>query len=276
MYFDSYRQSPQFPYPTPFQDCLKVVNFVIDNAKEFRIDPKRVAVGGDSSGGNMAAAVALKLRSKIALQILLVPSLQFFNWKTTSFVENNEYFHDSINSHSSLVFVTNYLGVSPVHYVEFLENNHTSRSLKRSHLARRVDQRTWMRLDLVRNKNLLNSIDTDLEHGNEELSDTIEELITDPYVAPLMADDSMLRLTAEAYIVTCGYDIIRDDGVMYAERLKSLGHKVIHKNYPEGFHHALFFPHGPLRLQVGVNIVSDLVQFILERLCCSENTCDIL
>ena len=200
------------------------------------------------------------------MQLLIVPSLQFFNWKTTSFIENSEYFHDSINSPTSLVLVTNYLGISPVHYFDFLENNHTSRSLKRSHLASRVDQRTWMKPELVRNQHLIMSQNINLDHGNEELSDKIEELITDPYVAPLMADDRMLHNTPEAYIVTCGYDFIRDDGVMYAERLKFIGNQVTHKHYTAGFHHAWFFPHGPLRLKVGVEIVSDLIQYLIKRL----------
>lgn len=225
-----------------------------------------MAVGGDSSGGNLAAAISLYLRTKIALQILIVPSLQFFNWKTTSFIENTKFFHDSINSPTSVVFVTNYLGISPVHYFDLLENNHTSRSLKRSHLATRVDQKIWMNPKYIRNKNLLVSQNINLDHGNEELSDKIEELITDPYVAPLMADDRMLQNTAEAYIVTCGYDFRRDDGVMYAARLKHVGNKVTHHHYPSGFHHAWFFPHGPLRIKSGVDIVADLVKFLTDRL----------
>ncbi|KAH3889601.1 hypothetical protein DPMN_013660 [Dreissena polymorpha] len=200
----NYRQSPEYPYPVPLDDCLSVVNHVISNPANFRVDPNRIAVGGDSCGGNMAASIALRLRDKLAMQILVVPALQFLNFRTTAFIENTPYFHDSINSKDSLVFVTNYLGVSPNYYKYFLVNNHTTRSLKLSHMAARIDQRTWMRRDLVRNKHLLDKSAADLGIGYDYLADMIEEHITDPYFAPLMADDVMLRHTSEAYIVTCG------------------------------------------------------------------------
>ena len=262
----SYRLSPEFPFPAPLEDSLAVVNHVVTHPDEFRIDPHRVAVAGDSSGGNMAASIALRLKDRIAMQILVSPALQFFNFQTTSFVENMPYFHDSINSPAELVLVTNYLGIPPLDYQHLLANNHTSRSLKRSHWADRVDQRIWMRRDLVRNKHLLEQLHSDFSSNNDFLSDKLEELITDPYVGPLMADDKMLRSTPEAYIVSCGYDFFRDDGVMFAQRLMSVGNMVTHKHYPTGFHHAWLFPHGPLRVTVGVDIIKDLVKFLADRL----------
>lgn len=264
--FFSYRQSPEYPYPVPVNDCIAVFKYVTDNPKEFRIDPLRVAIGGDSAGGNMAASIALQHRERIAMQFILVPVLQMFNFKTTSFIENAYYFKDSINNPMSIVFVTNYLGISPVYYKDFLNNNHTSPRLKRSQNASLVDQRLWMKRDLVRNKPLIEDSNKDLNFGNVELSNNIESLITDPFVAPLMANNSLLQHLPEAYIVTCGYDFIRDDGVMYAERLKSAGTKVIHKHYSAGFHHAWLFPQGPLKISVGEQIVADLVEAIHTRL----------
>ena len=83
------------------------------NADELRIDPFRVAAGGDSAGGNMAGSMSLRYRKKIAMQFLIVPCLQIFNFRTTSFLENTESFSESINSPSSVVFVLNYLRISP-------------------------------------------------------------------------------------------------------------------------------------------------------------------
>lgn len=123
-----------------------------------------------------------------------------------------------------------------------------------------------MKRDFVRNQPLIEHLNKDLDFGNEALSNKIEKLITDPFAAPLMANDTLLRNIPEAYIVTCGYDFIRDDGVMYAERLKSAGTKVIHKHYSAGFHHAWFFPQGPLKINVAVEIVSDFVQSLVTRL----------
>lgn len=261
----NYRLSPEHPYPKPLKDCLHVVEYILNHSEQFRIDPMRVAVGGDSAGGNMAASIALKHGYNLSMQILIVPILQFFSFKTTSFIENSEYFHDSINSPKSLVFITNYLGLSPDYINDFLDNNHTSSGLKRSYFASYVDQKMWMRSGMVRNKHLL-ELPNQVDCGNQVLSNKIEHLITDPYVAPLMAKDVMLKQVPETYIVTCGYDFIRDDGVMFAERLKSIGNKVTHKHYDAGFHHSWFFPHGPLKIKIAERIVSDLVTMLSDRL----------
>ena len=47
-----------------FNDCYAVVNTVLVRADKYGIDKKRVVVAGDSAGGNLAAAIALKLRDE--------------------------------------------------------------------------------------------------------------------------------------------------------------------------------------------------------------------
>ena len=48
----SYRLSPEFPYPTPRDDCLEAYRYIVTHAVKMRLDPGRIAVGGDSAGGN--------------------------------------------------------------------------------------------------------------------------------------------------------------------------------------------------------------------------------
>jgi acetyl esterase len=72
-----YQKAPEHPYPIPFQDCYAALEWTISNASVLGIDPSAVGVGGDSAGGNLAAAVAIKARDKnldsLAFQLLIYP-----------------------------------------------------------------------------------------------------------------------------------------------------------------------------------------------------------
>lgn len=74
-----YRMAPEHVFPTAYDDSLAAVEWAVANAGMLRIDPKRLSVGGDSAGGNLAAAVAIGLRDtgKISLksQILVYPAV---------------------------------------------------------------------------------------------------------------------------------------------------------------------------------------------------------
>jgi acetyl esterase len=72
-----YRLAPEFRFPTAPEDCYASLLWVVRNAEKLDLDPRRVAVAGESAGGNLAAAVALMSRDRngppLALQLLEVP-----------------------------------------------------------------------------------------------------------------------------------------------------------------------------------------------------------
>lgn len=59
-----YRLAPEYKFPTGLEDSYAAIKYVAANAKKFHIDPKRISVGGDSSGGNYAAALCLMARDR--------------------------------------------------------------------------------------------------------------------------------------------------------------------------------------------------------------------
>jgi acetyl esterase len=72
-----YRRAPEHPFPTPLDDCVAATRFAIQEAHRFAADPARVAIGGDSAGGNLAAGVARLLTledgPRPAFQLLIYP-----------------------------------------------------------------------------------------------------------------------------------------------------------------------------------------------------------
>lgn len=72
-----YRRAPEHPFPAPLDDCLEAVRWIHRDAGRLGIDPARIGVGGDSAGGNLAAAACLRARDEggpgIAFQALLYP-----------------------------------------------------------------------------------------------------------------------------------------------------------------------------------------------------------
>ena len=83
-----YRLAPEHKFPAAVEDSDAALRYVAEHAGEFHVDPNRIAVAGDSAGGNLAAVASLIARDrggpKIAFQLLVYPVTDYDDDRTSS------------------------------------------------------------------------------------------------------------------------------------------------------------------------------------------------
>jgi acetyl esterase len=88
-----YRRAPENPYPAPTDDAYEALSWAAREARLLDIDPQRIAVAGDSAGGNLAAACALLARDRggpaLRMQALIYPALDA-DLDTHSYLHNTQ------------------------------------------------------------------------------------------------------------------------------------------------------------------------------------------
>ncbi|HET7871340.1 MAG TPA: alpha/beta hydrolase [Terriglobales bacterium] len=76
--FVEYSRSPEERYPVPLEECYAATKWVAEHGNELGLDTNRIAVAGDSAGGNMAAVVCMLAKERggpsIAAQVLIYPA----------------------------------------------------------------------------------------------------------------------------------------------------------------------------------------------------------
>ncbi len=168
----NYRKAPEHRFPAAVEDAYAIAAWLAAQGGSLRIDGHRLAVGGDSAGGNLAAAVALMARDALArgdnapafrLQLLIYPATDM-----TMAHESLDRFADGylLTRAAMAWFIDHYMGAA--------------------------DRR-------------------------------------DPRASPLLA--ASLQNLPPAYVITAGFDPLRDEGLAYARRLAAAGNTVDYVEY---------------------------------------------
>jgi len=109
-----YRLAPEHPYPVPLEDCYAALKWLAAHADEIGADRSRIAIGGASAGGGLAAGLALLARDRaevnIVFQLLVYPMINDCNIAPASDVLPDTLFWTRANN---LVGWRSYLGCQP-------------------------------------------------------------------------------------------------------------------------------------------------------------------
>ena len=172
-----YRLSPEHPFPAPIEDGVAAFRHIRDHAASFSVDPARIAVGGDSAGGAIAAVVCQICRDAGETVGKGGPAFQMLIYPATD---------SSRQSASRKAFAAGYF------------------------LTKELMDWFWKAY---------------VPAGTD---------LADLRLSPLLAED--FAGLPPAFVLTAGYDPLRDEGRAYAERLIEAGIKTTYANYPGTIH----------------------------------------
>ncbi|XP_030633314.1 arylacetamide deacetylase [Chanos chanos] len=263
-----YRLAPAHHFPVPFEDVYRVVKHFLQPVvlARYHADPGRIAVSGDSAGGNLAAAVSQKLLQEpeqevqLKAQALIYPVLQALDLNTPSYQQNQ---HMPILPRTLMVrFWSEYFTSDKALFHAMMANTHNSP--ESAALLKFVNWSSFLPEPYRQAYNY--RAPPVVATGMHRPSNNLSHSIADPRASPLLVPDTALQHLPKAYVLTCEYDVLRDDGVMYVTRLRRAGVEVTHEHYPSGFHGALMFTLWPTDFEIGHRMLGNYVKWLKENL----------
>ncbi|NP_001229932.1 uncharacterized protein LOC666803 precursor [Mus musculus] len=257
-----YRLAPQHLFPAALEDCIFVIKFFLQDKvlAKYGVDPTRICISGDSSGGTLAATVTQLLqddpeyKNKIKAQTLLYPALQALD---TLMPSHREYKHGPFLTRKVAIRLTClYLSEDKELPKTILRNAHVPQESR--HLFKFVN---WS--DFLPEKYKKNHVYTEPVLGNLNAS---HPGLVDSRASPLLVNDSQLQKLPLTYILTCEHDILRDDGLIYVTRLRKVGVPIIHDHVEDGIHGAISFSTAPFYLKLGLRLIDKYIIWLKENL----------
>ncbi|XP_069103638.1 arylacetamide deacetylase-like isoform X2 [Argopecten irradians] len=251
--------APEHPFPVPLQDCVDATTHFLKHAEDYGADPRRIGIGGDSAGGNLAMAVTLKLAQsrdttlpELRTLSMVYPALQMVNFNLPSYLK----FTDGpflLNKRLMVSAWLNYVFGHENDFHEFFDNKHISPVL------RNKVQRITNRALLPESVQL-----EDSDNYNESLARDVESIISNSLISPLLCTDDDLQKLPKILLFTSQYDPLTDESLILVKRVKNLGIPILHKHFT-GVQHG-FFASRFATMMKSKQALTDYIEFLKKEL----------
>ncbi|KFV97338.1 Arylacetamide deacetylase-like 4, partial [Eurypyga helias] len=227
-----YRLAPEHPYPGQYSDCLNATLYFMRHLEEYHVDPALIIISGDSCGANFATVICQILLNKrdlpkVRAQVLLYPGLQGLDFHLPSYQQNASV--PMLFRKLVIYFCFRYLNKEPSVLEDVLQNRHVPESMKRKY-------KKWISADIIPDEfKVRGYVPQKSTSYKPEVHEAVKEILALTF-SPLLAEDSVICQLPESYIVTCEFDVLRDDGLLYKKRLEDNGIQVTWYHSESGFH----------------------------------------
>ena len=198
------------------------------------------------------------------LQVLIYPLLQGADFRLPSYLQNDGAVLGTRHELANVVLL--YVGHTERHALDMLAQRHMTKELRREmDLKVNVSKLPGSFLAGFKPR-LAASGGVVTSAADPELVAKVGAALRDPFCMPLMAPDQQLASLPETLVITSEYDVLRDDGALYARRLRDAGVSVTWRNYEHSYHGMLAFFNEPLRTEEGARMMEELVTYLKARL----------
>lgn len=229
------------------------------NLEEYHVDPGLIIISGDSCGANFATVICQILLNgrhlpKVRAQVLLYPGLQGLDFQLPSYQQNA--FVPILPRKMVIYFCFRYLNRKPTVWKDVLQSCHVPENM-------RQQCKKWVSADLIPDEFKIRGYTPPKPTPYKpQVHEAVKEILAITF-SPLLAEDSIICQLPESYIVTCEFDVLRDDALLYKKRLEDNGVQVTWHHCKSGFHGILaFFGYGIFSFLSANEIMDSLVNYI--------------
>uniref|UniRef100_A0A8D0BP80 Alpha/beta hydrolase fold-3 domain-containing protein n=1 Tax=Salvator merianae TaxID=96440 RepID=A0A8D0BP80_SALMN len=253
-----YRLFPEKQYPSQFKDCLTATICFMKTAEDYGVDPTRVIICGDSVGGNFAASVCQALVgnpdvTQPLAQILIYPGLQALDFNLPSYQQNRAV--PILNREQVIEIALKYFNRDLSLVDSVVQGRHVPKDFKE-----RFGK--WISSENIPDEFKARGFKP---HLDSSFANDVYELVKqglETTFSPLMAEETVVSRLPRTCIVTCEYDVLRDDGILYKKRLEDNGVPVTWHHIENGFHGVISFFDGWLAFPSGKKGMDNIISGI--------------